>query len=71
MNQTVEAGKTLLVDDPVSVRLVSGKAEVLGFTMKHAGNMVIREGKQLAFFAAETANFDASLGENAGAEVKV
>jgi polynucleotide 5'-hydroxyl-kinase GRC3/NOL9 len=68
VNQTVEAGKTLLVDGPASVRLVSGKAEVLGFTMKHAGRMVIREGKRLPFFAAETANFDVSLGANATVE---
>ena len=68
MNQTVEAGKTLLVDGPASVRLVSGKAEVFGFTMKLASRMVIREGKRLPLFAAETANFDVSLGANATAE---
>jgi polynucleotide 5'-hydroxyl-kinase GRC3/NOL9 len=68
MNQTVEADKTLLVDGPASVRVVSGKAEVLGFAVKHAGRIVVREGKRLPFFVAETANFDISLGENANIE---
>jgi polynucleotide 5'-hydroxyl-kinase GRC3/NOL9 len=68
MKQTVERGKTLLVDGPASVRIVSGKAEVLGFSVKHAGRIVVREGKRLAFFIAETASFDISLGENASVE---
>ncbi len=65
MNQTVEAGKTLLVDGPASVQVVSGKAEMLGFSVKPSGRIVVREGKRLPFFVAETANFDISLGENA------
>ena len=68
MNQTVEAGKTLLVDGPASVRLVSGKAEVLGFSVKDSSRIVVREGKRLPFFTAETANFDISLGENGSVE---
>jgi polynucleotide 5'-hydroxyl-kinase GRC3/NOL9 len=68
VNQTVEAGKTLLVDGPASVRVVSGKAEVLGFAVKHVGKILVREGKRLPFFVAETANFDVSLGENASVE---
>jgi polynucleotide 5'-hydroxyl-kinase GRC3/NOL9 len=68
MNRTVEAGKTLLVDGPASVRVVSGKAEMLGFAVKHSGRIVVREGKRLPFFAAETASFDIALGENASVE---
>jgi polynucleotide 5'-hydroxyl-kinase GRC3/NOL9 len=68
VNQTVESGKTLLVDGPASVRVVSGKVEVLGFAVKHAGRIVVREGKRLPFFVAETASFDVSLGENASME---
>jgi polynucleotide 5'-hydroxyl-kinase GRC3/NOL9 len=68
VNQTVERGKTLLVDGPASVRVVSGKAEVLGFPVKGTHRIVIREGKRLPFFVAETASFDISLGENAGVE---
>jgi polynucleotide 5'-hydroxyl-kinase GRC3/NOL9 len=68
MNQTVEMGKTLLVDGPASVLVVSGKVEVFGFSVKTASRIVIREGKRLPFAVVETANFDISLGENAGVE---
>jgi polynucleotide 5'-hydroxyl-kinase GRC3/NOL9 len=68
MKQTVERSKTLLVDGPASVQIVSGKAEALGFSVKHAGRIVVREGKRLPFFVAETASFDISLGENANVE---
>ena len=68
MNQTVERGKTLLVDGPAAVLVVSGKVEVFGFSVKDARRIVIREGKRLPFFVAETANFDISLGENASVE---
>ncbi len=68
MNQTVESGKTLLVDGPASVRVVSGRAEVLGFPVKGPRRIVVREGKRLPFFVAETASFDIALGENASAE---
>ena len=68
MNQTVERGKTLLVDGPASVQVVSGKAEVLGFPVKGTRRIVVREGKRLPFFVAETASFDIALGENASAD---
>jgi len=68
LNQTVESGKTLLVDGPASVLVVSGKAEVLGFPVKGTRRIVVREGKRLPFFVAETASFDISLGENASVE---
>jgi polynucleotide 5'-hydroxyl-kinase GRC3/NOL9 len=68
MKQTVERGKTLLVDGPASVLVVSGKAEVLGFPVKSTRKIVIREGKRLPFFIVETASFDISLGENASVE---
>ncbi len=68
MHQTVKHGKTLLVDGPSSVRVVSGKVEVLGFPIKRTRRIVIREGKRLPFFVAETASFDISLGENASVE---
>jgi len=68
VNQTVERGKALLVDGPASVSVVSGKAEVLGFSVKGTRRIVVREGKRLPFFVAETASFDISLGENASVE---
>jgi polynucleotide 5'-hydroxyl-kinase GRC3/NOL9 len=68
MKQKVERGKTLLVDGPASVLVVSGKAEVLGFPVKATRRIVIREGKRLPFFIVETASFDIPLGENASVE---
>ena len=69
MNRTVERDKTLLVDGPASVSVVSGKVEVFGFSMKNASRIVIREGKRLPFNVKETAGFDISLGEKASGEV--
>ena len=68
MNRTVERNKTLLVDGPASVSVVTGKVEVFGFSVKNASRIAIREGKRLPFNVKETASFDISLGENASAE---
>ena len=65
MNQTVESGKTLLVDGPASVKTVSGKVEVFGSALRNTRKVVIREGKRLPFVVKETARFAVSLGENA------
>ncbi len=67
MKKTVEKGKTLLVDGPASVTILSGKAEVFGFLVKDTRRIVIREGKRLPFAIKETTNFDFSLGVDAGA----
>jgi polynucleotide 5'-hydroxyl-kinase GRC3/NOL9 len=68
MNKTVEKGKTLLVDGPASVAVVSGNVEVFGFSVKNAGKIVIREGKRMPFAALETATFEILLGESASLE---
>jgi len=68
MNRTVETGKNLLVDGRASVGVVSGKAEVFGFSVKDAGRIVIREGKRLPFTVLEKADFDIFLGESANVE---
>jgi polynucleotide 5'-hydroxyl-kinase GRC3/NOL9 len=68
INQTVEKGKTLLIDGPASVILMSGKVEVFGSIMVVANKVVIREGKRLPFAVEERATFNVSLGENASAE---
>jgi polynucleotide 5'-hydroxyl-kinase GRC3/NOL9 len=68
MNRTVEKGKTLLVDGPASVAVVSGIAEVFGSTIESKGKIVIREGKRLPFTAKETTTLEISLGENASIE---
>ncbi|MCW4045581.1 MAG: Clp1/GlmU family protein [Candidatus Bathyarchaeota archaeon] len=68
MKKTIEKGKTLLVDGPASVSVVSGKVDVFGATVKNSVKIVVREGKRLPFTALETANLGILLGENAGVE---
>jgi polynucleotide 5'-hydroxyl-kinase GRC3/NOL9 len=68
MNQTVQSGKTLLVDGPASVKAVSGKVEVFGSVLRNTRKVVIREGKRLPFVVKETTVFAVSLGENATVE---
>jgi polynucleotide 5'-hydroxyl-kinase GRC3/NOL9 len=68
MNRKVESGKTLLVDGPASVEVVSGKVEAFGFMLGGSGKIVIREGKRLPFVVKKTATFNILLGENASIE---
>jgi len=68
VNKTVNKDKTLLVDGPASVTLISGTVEVFNQTIATAGKIVIREGKRLPFAVLETSVFDVSLGEGAAAE---
>ncbi len=65
MKRTVETGKTLLVDGPASVTLLSGQLEVLGAEFKTALKMVIREGKRVPFEVKEKAEFELLLSEKA------
>ncbi len=62
MSRTIEKGKTLLVNGPASITILSGKAVVFGGQIKNGRKIVIREGKRLPFEAEETTNFDLSLG---------
>jgi len=68
LQQTVESNRTLLVDGPASVCVVSGKAELFGYHLKQAVKIVVREGKRLPFFGIEKTVFDVSLGPNASIE---
>jgi len=68
MDVNVADGKTLLVDGPASVTLVSGKAEVFGYAMRNMEKVVIRDGKRMPFFVKEKATFNVSLGETANVE---
>ncbi|XHH07883.1 MAG: Clp1/GlmU family protein [Candidatus Bathyarchaeia archaeon] len=65
MKQTIEAGKTLLVNGPASVKVLSGKAEVFGYTIKESQQAIVREGKRQPFHVLENAEFHISLGANA------
>lgn len=68
MQQTIQANRTLLVDGPASVQLVTGKAEVFGNPLKEEQRVVVREGKRQPFYAQETSVFNVQLGANATAK---
>ncbi|MFQ5999241.1 MAG: Clp1/GlmU family protein [Candidatus Bathyarchaeia archaeon] len=68
MKHIVEKGKTLLVNGPASVSLLSGKISVLGATFKIGEKIVIREGKRVPFGVKKKAIFDLKLGEGASFE---
>lgn len=68
MNRTVEKGKTLMIDGPASVTVISGNVEVFGTKANIASRIVIREGKRLPFAVHETACLDVSLAEKASME---
>jgi polynucleotide 5'-hydroxyl-kinase GRC3/NOL9 len=63
LRRTVEAGKTLLVDGPASVKLCFGKVMVFGGLV--ARPIIVRDGKRLPFFVQEKAEFEVLLGQNA------
>jgi polynucleotide 5'-hydroxyl-kinase GRC3/NOL9 len=68
MIRTVEKGKTLLVDGPASVCVVSGQVDVFGLTSGNTNKIVIREGKRLPFVVVEKATFEISLGGTSNLE---
>ncbi|RLI46062.1 hypothetical protein DRO69_03945, partial [Candidatus Bathyarchaeota archaeon] len=68
MKRNVGKGKTLLVDGPASVTLLSGEVEVLGGSLMVDEKVVIRNGKRLFFEVNENAVFDLKLGENASVD---
>jgi polynucleotide 5'-hydroxyl-kinase GRC3/NOL9 len=68
MNLTLEGSKTLLVEGPASVTVLSGKVSVLGSPIKHANGFVIRKGKRLPFTIERTADLNILLGYNASIE---
>jgi polynucleotide 5'-hydroxyl-kinase GRC3/NOL9 len=65
LRQTVEAGKTLLVDGPASVVNHTGEVEVFGNTLKENERTIAREGKRLPFYVSAKAEFTISLGPKA------
>lgn len=58
MIKEVKTDKTLLVNGPASVRLASGKAEILGASLNVGEKIVVRAGKQVPFYVEENASFD-------------
>lgn len=68
MNRKVEKGKTLLVDGPASVDIVSGTAEVFGASLKEGKRVLVRSGKRLPFEAKTPLSLDVMIGEGASIE---
>ncbi|MCW4016684.1 MAG: Clp1/GlmU family protein [Candidatus Bathyarchaeota archaeon] len=65
MKHVVDAGKTLLVDGPACVSVLSGNVSVLGALLPLEKNLVVREGKRLPLWVNEMATVELMLGEGA------
>ena len=65
MRYRVEKGKTLLIDGPARVQILSGVAEVLGAEVKPEMNVIIRQGKRLPFEAHSGFEAELFMGEQA------
>ncbi len=68
MKHIVENGKTLLVDGPAAVSLLSGQISILGAVFVVGEKMIIRDGKRIPFGVKKKATFDLMLGEGASFE---
>ncbi|MCL5876497.1 MAG: hypothetical protein M1540_01635 [Candidatus Bathyarchaeota archaeon] len=68
MHQTVQPNRTLLVDGPASVQLVTGNAEVFGYPLREEQRILVREGKRQPFYTVETSVFNVLLGANAAVQ---
>jgi polynucleotide 5'-hydroxyl-kinase GRC3/NOL9 len=68
MKRFIHEGKTLLVDGPASIILLSGNVSVLGAHLQIEENLVVREGKRLPLLVNKNATFETMLGE--GASIK-
>lgn len=67
MKQMIEADKTLLVDGPASVTLLTGDVEILGGKLRIGSKMIIRKSKRVPFYALTKAEFDVLTGEKSSA----
>jgi len=65
MKHIIDEGKTLLVDGPASVSLLSGKISVLGAPIHISERLVVREGKRLPLWVKKRVTLDLMLGEGA------
>lgn len=68
MKRTLEKDKTLLVDGPASVEVLSGKTSVLGATIKRGEKLIIRQGKRVPFEINKRIVFNLMLGNGASFE---
>jgi polynucleotide 5'-hydroxyl-kinase GRC3/NOL9 len=71
MIKEVKADKTLLVNGPASVHLVSGEAEILGAPLNTGKPVIVRDGKSTPFHVKKDASFSIMHGgENMVEEVE-
>lgn len=68
MKRIIEKDKTLLIDGPASVEVLSGKTNVLGATVRKGEKLVVREGKRVPFETNKRTVFDLMLGNEASSE---
>jgi polynucleotide 5'-hydroxyl-kinase GRC3/NOL9 len=61
----LQAGKTLLISGPASLRLEKGSAGVFGAPLRLKRNLIIRRERQLPIETVDESVFDAELGEKA------
>lgn len=64
MQQTVQPNRTLLVDGPAFVQIMSGKAETFGKPLKETQRVMVRRGKRKPFYATEPLCLNLMLGAN-------
>ncbi len=64
MRLNVKKGKTLLVDGPASVSLLSGSVTVFGARLKVDSKIIVRTGKRLPFEVLRDAVFELALSES-------
>ncbi len=65
MKHVIDEGKTLLVDGPASVSILSGKVSVLGAPLQISEKLVVREGKRLPLWVRKRATLELMMGEGA------
>ena len=65
MKHVIDECKTLLIDGPASVSILSGKVNVLGAPLQISEKLVIREGKRLPLWVRKRATLELKLGEGA------
>ncbi len=65
MKQSVEKGKTLLVDGPACIKLCSGAMRAFGAQIKIGEHIIVRVGKRIPFEATEDSQIEMLLGNSA------
>lgn len=65
MRQTIERGKTLLVDGPACISLYSGALRAFGAPIKVGDHIIVRRGRRIPLEALEDSEIELLLGNSA------